>query len=91
MQLFPLMCSSLDRVFQQQMAVLRGQLMNLVAVLEAAGKTPLDLIRMPRIGVHKQVLSPSTSSPDSINSTLRKYKYRMKKLLVKANPCFSCW
>lgn len=80
-----------EQIFQQQMGVMRGQLMNLVAALEAAGKTPLDLIRMPRIVVHKQILSPSTSSPDSINSTLRKCKYRLKKILVKANPCFSCW
>ncbi len=43
-----------ERHFQRQMSVLRGQLRNIVDVLEQ-GKTPMDLINMPSVLVQEQV------------------------------------
>lgn len=52
--LFRLDINFRERTFQRQMAVMRGQLRNLVDCLLAGGKTPADLIAMPSILVQEQ-------------------------------------
>lgn len=83
-----------DKTFRKQMAVLRGQLHNIVQVLQHGG-SPEQLVTRPLLLVDEDEEVPSPVSGDPVakerfeqqHKALRKHRHTH----VTTKPLFSCW
>lgn len=77
-------------LFEHQMALFRGQILNVCAVLQTPDASPSILAKKPNLIVRKNVIVGGGAGSKSKTKTKAKIRIKLKRMIVKARPCFSC-
>ncbi|ODM92158.1 Phosphatidylinositol 4-kinase type 2-beta [Orchesella cincta] len=89
-----------QNLFERQMAVMRGQILNLCQALKD-GRSPVELVQMPSVIIERSadVSYPDSRAPgtgagagvsgDTAASRLQDFSYRFKQSFTRTNPIFS--
>ena len=97
-QLFQLDAEFNEIIFRKQMAILRGQLHNIVEALKA-GESPWELIHRPLLLIEEQETpmteevseDAETGHPNSNSTKGKKKRQRHRHTPVEPNPLCACW